>query len=294
MWSSFKLFDFAPYLQFVNGVAYQKSKISSTLNMFLLAILAFFVVSCSDTDDPIRAETRGWSVQKLYTEASSELAKKNYGRAIKLYNVLESTYPYGIYAQQGMLDLAYAYYQHDQPELALPTIDQFISTYPTNNNMDYALYLKGYINYKNDNGLLSRFSGQDLSERDPRSVLEAHKAFSQLVAKYPNSRFTPDAKDKINRLVNALSRGEIYRSRYYMNIKAYLAAISRSQSVVINYPNTPNVEEALAIQVAAYKALGQNNHSQDTARVLALNFPYSKYTKEAWKYQDIAWYAFWR
>jgi outer membrane protein assembly factor BamD len=264
------------------------------VRLLSLAILAFFLISCSDSEDPVRAETRGWSVQKLYNEASLELSKKNYGRAIKLYNVLESTYPYGIYAQQGMLDLAYAYYQDDKPELALPTIEQFISTYPTNNNMDYALYLKGYINYKNDNGLLSRFSGQDLSERDPRGVIEAYKAFSQLVTKYPSSRFTPDAKDKINRLINALSRGEIYRARYYMNINAYLAAISRSQSVVVNYPNTPNVEEALAIQVAAYKALGQTKHSQDTAKVLALNFPRSKYNKEAWTYQDIAWYAFWR
>lgn len=260
----------------------------------ILAILAFFSVSCSDSDDPVREETKGWSVQKLYAEASSELAKKNYSHATKLYQVLESTYPYGVYAQQGMLDLAYAYYQDDKPELALPTIDQFISTYPTNINMDYALYLKGYINYKNDNGLMSRFSGQDLSERDPKSVLEAYRAFSALVDKYPNSKFAPDARDKINRLINALSRGEIYRSRYYMSVKAYLAAIGRAQSVITNYPNTPYVEEALAIQEAAYSDLGQKTLASDTHKVLALNFPRSQYLKNSWEYRDIPWYAFWR
>ena len=134
----------------------------------VLVILALFIAACSDSDDPVKEETKGWSVQKLYFAASTALGKRSYSRAIKLYQVLESTYPYGVYAQQGLLDLAYAYYQNDQPELALPTIDQFISTYPTNTNMDYALYLKGYINYKNDNGLLSRFTGQDLSERDPK------------------------------------------------------------------------------------------------------------------------------
>jgi len=262
--------------------------------MFILGILTFFLISCSDSEDPIRAETKGWSVQKLYSEASTALEKKSYSRAIKLYQVLESTYPYGVYSQQGMLDLAYAYYQNDQPELALPTIDQFMDTYPTNSNMDYALYLKGYINYKNDNGLLSRFTGQDLSERDPKSLQEAYKSFNQLVTAYPNSKFTPDARDRMNRLITALARGEIYRARYYMGVKAYLAAIGRSQNVITNYPNTPFVEEALAIQVIAYANLGQMYLSQETKKVLALNFPNSTYLKQPWTYQDIAWYAFWR
>ena len=260
----------------------------------VLVILTLFIAACSDSDDPVKEETKGWSVQRLYAAASTALGKKSYSRAIKLYQVLESTYPYGVYAQQGLLDLAYAYYQNDQPELALPTIDQFITTYPTNSNMDYALYLKGYINYKNDNGLLSRFTGQDLSERDPKGVLEAYKAFTELVTRYPNSRFTPDAKDKINRLVNAMSRGELYRARYYMSIDAYLAAIGRAQNVITNYPNTPQVEEALAIQVSAYKKLGQLFLSQSAQKVLAINFPHSEYINHEWKNQDIAWYAFWR
>ncbi|MBP9742703.1 MAG: outer membrane protein assembly factor BamD [Burkholderiales bacterium] len=262
--------------------------------MFISVILAFFVVACSDSDDPVKTETKGWSVQQLYASASGALAKKSYSRAIKLYQVLESTYPYGVYAQQGLLDLAYAYYQNDQSELALPTIEQFISTYPTNANMDYALYLKGYINYKNDNGLLSRFTGQDLSERDPKGILEAYKAFSELVDHYPNSRFTPDAKDKINRLVNAMARGDIYKARYYMSINAFLAAIGRANDVVTNYPNTPFVEEALAILVSAYAKLGQPGLSASTKKVLAINFPSSEYLSHDWENQDIAWFAFWR
>ena len=257
-------------------------------------ILSLFIAACSDSDDPVKEETRGWSVQKLYAAASQALAKKNYERAIKLYSALESTYPYGVYAQQGLLDMAYAYYQNDKPEDALPMIDEFIKTYPSNTNMDYALYLKGYINYKNDNGLLSGITGQDLAERDPKGAQEAFKSFSQLVESYPNSRFTPDAKDKINSLVNALARGELYKARYYMSIKAYLAAIGRSQNVISNYPNTPQVEEALAIQAQAYKDLGQDTLSNSVNKVLALNFPNSAYLSKPWEYDDIPWFAFWR
>jgi outer membrane protein assembly factor BamD len=260
----------------------------------ILVILSLFLVACSDSDDPVKEETKGWSVQRLYAAASTALGKKSYSRAIKLYDVLESTYPYGVYAQQGLLDLAYAYYQNDQPELALPTIDQFITTYPTNVNMDYALYFKGYINYKNDNGLLSGFTGQDLAERDPKGVHEAFNAFTELVNRYPNSRFTPDAKDKINRLVNALSRGELYRARYYMSIGAYVAAIGRAQNVIANYPNTPQVEESLAIQEEAYKKLGQVKLAGELHQVIVINFPHSEYINHEWKNNDIAWFAFWR
>jgi outer membrane protein assembly factor BamD len=154
--------------------------------------------------------------------------------------------------------------------------------------------LKGYIYYKNDNGLLSKFTGQDLSERDPKGLQESYKAFYELVTKYPSSRFTPDAKDKINRLVDAMARGEIYRARYYMNIKAYLAAISRAQDVISNYPGTQYVEEALAIQVVAYSYLGEATLSSETQKVLALNFPQSQYLIHQWAYVGMPWYAFWR
>ena len=261
--------------------------------LFVLIMLPLFLLACADTD-AIRTETKGWSVQKLYTEANKTLSDKNYSRSIKLYNVLEATYPYGVYAQQGLLDLAYAYYQNDQPELALPTLDQFIRTYPANANIDYALYLKGYINYKNDNGLLSKYSRQDISERDPKGIEEAYKAFYELATKYPNSRYAPDAKDKVQQLVNALARGEIYRARYYMSINAYLAGINRAQNVINTYPNTQYVEEALAIMVSAYSALNQVQLSNDTLAVLKLNFPNSGYLAKPWVYFDIPWYAFWQ
>lgn len=222
------------------------------------------------------------------------MAKHNWNHAIKLYEVLEATYPYGTYAQQGMLDLAYAYYNSDTPELAIPEIDVFMRTYPTNVNMDYALYLKGYINYFNDNGLLARFSRQDLSERDPKGLKDAYFAFAEVLNKYPDSKYVPDSRDKMNRLVNALARGDLFRARHYMQIKAYLAGLNRAQALIKTYPNTGYVEEALAIQVVAYRELGELTLSQQTQQVLMLNFPKSQYIIIPWAYQDMAWYSFWR
>jgi outer membrane protein assembly factor BamD len=270
-------------------------KVCSFFKLLIAVIVSLIVVGCaSDGLDSVREETKGWSVDKIYAEASAKLADHSWSKAIKLYEVLEATYPYGTYAQQGMLDLAYAYYNSDTPELAIPEVDMFIRTYPTNANMDYALYLKGYINYYNDNGLMARFSKQDLSERDPKGLRDAYAAFAEVVDKYPNSKYAPDSKDKMNKLVNALARGELFRARHYMQIRAYLAGVNRAQLLIKTYPNTAYVEEALAIQVVAYRELGELTLSQQTQQVLAMNFPQSQYVKNPWVYQDMPWYTFWR
>lgn len=259
-----------------------------------MIILSFFIISCSNNSDPLKEEVKNWSVQKLYLTANYQLTKSNYNRAIKLYEVLESSFPYGVYAQVGLLDLTYAYYQNNDIDKALATVDEFITTYPTNANIDYALYLQGYINYKNDNGLLSNYTGQDLSERDSKSEIDALNSFMKLVSEYPHSKYYIDAKNKINILINALARGEIYKARYYMSIKAYLAAVSRTQDLINQYPNTKFVEEALAIEVLAYKKLNMNDLSNSVYNILKLNFKNSYYLNHEWKNTDIAWYKFWR
>jgi outer membrane protein assembly factor BamD len=270
-------------------------RLYSHSKLITAVIVSLLLTSCaSDGLDSVRKETAGWDVAKLYAKASEELAGHHWKKAIKFYEVLEATYPYGIYAQQGMLDLAYAYYNSDTPELAIPEIDLFIRTYPTNANMDYALYLKGYINYYNDNGLMASLSRQDLSERDPKGLKDAYDAFAGVVNNYPNSKYAPDSRDKMNKLVNALARGEIFRARHYMQIHAYLAGLNRAQFLIKTYPNTAYVEEALAIQVVAYRQLGELKLSQQTQQVLELNFPHSKYIKQSWEYQDMPWYSFWR
>jgi outer membrane protein assembly factor BamD len=260
-------------------------------NIVILILSTFLVISCADDGDPIHNEIKGWNVQKLYNEAYEALSNKSYDRAIKLYNALETTYPYGIYAQQGMLDLSYAYYKSDKPEMALASVEQFIVTYPTNSSMDYALYLKGYINYKSDDGFFTRLTKQDESELDPLGLQEAYKAFSELVTRYPNSKYANDSKQKVNLVVNDLAMSQMHKARYYMTIKAYLAAIDRSQTIITTYTTTSYVEEALAMQVLAYQNLGQMQLSIDTKKVLALNFPQSKYLHSKWRDKDKPWYA---
>ena len=233
-------------------------------------------------------ETAGWSANKLYTEAKSSMADGAYDKAIKYYEKLEARFPYGRYAQQAQLEVAYAYYRQSEPASAIGACDRFIRLHPNHPNVDYAYYLKGLANFNEDLGLIGYVTLQDLTERDPKAARDSFDAFKVLVTKYPESRYTPDATARMKYLVNAMASHEVHVARYYMKREAYVAAVNRAQSAVKTYPDAPANEEALFIMIKAYDALGMADLRDDAERVMRRNFPRSEYyvrglnQKEPW------------
>ena len=222
-------------------------------------------------------ETAGWSANKLYTEAKEAMNDGSYDKAIKFYEKLESRYPYGRFAQQAQIDIAYAYWKSGEPASAIAACDRFIKLHPDHPNVDYVYYLKGLIGFNEDLGLLGFVSNQDPTERDPKSARAAFDAFKELATRLPNSKYTPDAVARMKYLVNALASQEVHVARYYMKRGAYLAAVNRSQFALKNYPDAPAIEEALFIMVKAYDQLGLNDLRDDAERVMKKNFPKSEY-----------------
>ena len=249
--------------------------------------------ACSTTTTP-SDETRGWPVERLYAAARDELNGSNYTRAAQLSETLEARYPYGRYAQQAQLDLAYTFYKDKEPQQALAACDRFIKLHPAHPNLDYAYYLKGLVNFNEDESLLSRWTGQDISERDPRAAREAFQSFRDLVTRFPNSQYAADAQIKMTHLVNSMAANEMHVARYYMTRKAYLAAVNRAQSVVKEFSNTRYMEEALAVMVSGYTALNLPQLADDSRRVLAKTYPDSLYLKQDWQPAEMPWYQFWR
>ena len=237
-------------------------------------------------------ETAGWSAQKLYSEAKDNLDEGNYERAVKLFESLESRYPFGRYAQQAQLEVAYAYYKDNEPISAIAACDRFIKLHPNHPNVDYAYYLKGLANFNEDLGLLGGLIEQDMSERDPRAARDAFLAFKELVTRFPNSIYAADATARMKYLVNALARNEIYAAKYYMKREAWVAAANRAKEVLKTYPDAPATEEALAIMVVSYDKLKLTDLRDDAQRVMQLNFPNSKYAKGV-STEGKAWYRFW-
>lgn len=238
--------------------------------------------------------TQDWSVERLYNEAQDELNGNNYTRAVKLYEILQSRYPNGRYAQQAQLDTAYAYYKDDEPEKALAAIEKFQRLHPRHPNMDYAMYLKGLVLFNEDQSFLNRLASQDWSDRDPKANRDAYQAFADLVQAYPDSRYAEDAKKRMVKLVDALGGNEVAIARYYMKRGAYLAAANRAQKIVQQYQNTRFIEESLAIMQEAYTRLDKPELAADTRRILAQNFPNSPYLTTPWRANGMPWWRYWK
>ena len=214
-----------------------------------------------------------WTVERIYSEAKSALSTADYHTALQYYSQLEARFPFGDYAQQALLESAYAYYKDDEPETALATIDRFMRVYPLNPNMDYAIYLRGLINFNRDIGLVEKYIPRDESQRDPGSARYALTDFTTLVNRYPTSNYSEDAAQRVVYLRNRLAQHEINVAHYYMRRGAYLAAANRGKYVIENYPRTPAMPEALLMMAKAYKVLELNQLSADALRVLELNYP---------------------
>ncbi len=217
--------------------------------------------------------TVDWSAQKLYTEAKASLTSGDYEQAIKYFRLLEARYPFGRYAQQAQLEVAYAHYKYDEPEAAIAAADRFIQLYPRHPNVAYAYYLKGLANYNRGKGLVERYLPQDPSERDPGAALQSFRDFSELIKRYPDSKYAKDAAQRMVFLRNNLAQHEVHVASYYLRRRAYVAAANRAKYVIENYQRTPAVPEALVIMAKAYKLLGLDQLSNDALRVLRLNFP---------------------
>lgn len=216
---------------------------------------------------------KDWGAAEFYKAAKDELDSNNFGAAIKLYEALESKYPFGRYAQQAQIEIAYAYYKDNEQAQAVSAVDRFVKLHPNHPNVDYALYLKGLANFKEDLGLLARLVSQDLADRDPKAAKESFEVFKELVTRFPDSKYVADARDRMTYLVEALSRHELHVAQYYLGRGAYLAAANRAQDVLTRFQNAPTRREALDVMVEAYDRMGLTDLRDDAKKVLAKNYP---------------------
>ena len=258
----------------------------STVWMAIGLSCSILFTGCADSNyDP----TKDWSVDKLYNEAKDEMAAGGYDKAIGMYEKLEGRAAGTPLAQQAQLDKAWAQYKTNEPVQAVATLDRFIKLHPASPALDYALYLKGLVNFNENLGLFSSWAEQDLAERDPKQAKESFEALRELVIRFPNSKYAEDGRLRMAFIKNSLARSDVHVARFYFKRGAYVAAINRAQATVQEYRDVPAVEEALFIMVQSYDKLGLNQLRDDTRRVLENTYPNSPYlypesaaTKKSW------------
>ena len=236
------------------------------------AVLAACVlaVGCASTT---KDKTASWTPERIYSEAQEELTGGSYDKAVPLLEKLEGRAAGTPLAQQAQLDKAYAHYKSSEKAQAIATLDRFIKLHPASPALDYALNLKGLVNFNDDLGMFGWISKQDLSERDQKAAKDSFESFRELTQRFPDSRYTPDARQRMTYIVNSLAQYEVHVARYYYQRGAYVAAIGRAQTALADYQNVPAQQEALQILVKSYDALGMTQLRDDTQRIMDASYP---------------------
>jgi outer membrane protein assembly factor BamD len=229
-------------------------------------------------------------VEKLYADAMDEATAGSYERAIKQLDRIEGKAAGTLLAQQAQLELAYLYWKTADKVQALATLDRFIKLHPSSPALDYALYLRGLVNFNDDMGFLASLAGQTVAERDQQAARESYQSFKQLVEQFPNSKYAPDARLRMDYTVNTLAEYEVRVAAYYLRRGAYVAAVNRAKEAVMEFPQTASIPQALGIMVEGYDKLGLTQLRDDAKRVLDKNFPGSEYAQSATKK---TWWHIW-
>lgn len=237
-----------------------------------LALGAMLLGGCATTPDDSDDSSK-WSKEKLHTEGKHAMEAGDYETAIEYFEKLEAKYPFGAYAEQAQLDTAYAYFKFNEFDSSIAAADRFIKLHPRHASVDYAYYLRGLASARKKHSAFDAIASRDTSLRDPQSSRQAFDYFAELVDKFPQSRYTPDAIKRMGNLRNELARYELHVGQYYMGRKAYVAAANRAKYIIENFQQTPAMYSALELLVEAYDKLGMVDLANDARRVLAQNQP---------------------
>ncbi|MDH3763414.1 MAG: outer membrane protein assembly factor BamD [Gammaproteobacteria bacterium] len=241
------------------------------MRLFIYLALALSLVACGPGKDQIDP-TADWSVEKFYNEARTELSKENYLTAIEYYETLESRFPFGKYATQAQIDVAYAYFKFNEPDSAITALDRFIKLHPRDPSVDYAYYLKGLVNFERGGTILDNLAERDLSSFDRNLILTAYNDFKLLLQRFPGSRYAVDGRKRMIYLRDELARADYQVASYYALHEAWVAVANRTRFILHNYQGSSIIRSTLDLQLQAYRQLGMKELEHDTQRIIDLNY----------------------
>ncbi|MFW8565667.1 outer membrane protein assembly factor BamD [Orrella sp. 11846] len=250
-----------------------------------LALLGGCSSSGQETD-----ETANWSVERLFQDGTAEMNSGNWKAAQRRFTSVEARFPFGPYAQQSLINLAYVQWKDQEPEMALATINRFLQQYPNHPGTDYMLFLRGLILFTPPSAVFSSVTLQDPAERDPKAMQESYAAFDELVHRFPQSRYADDARKRMNWLVNIMAEHELHTARFYYDRQGYVAAINRAQRVLTEFEGVPASEQALYIMMLSYQKLELPDMAADSERVLLANFPDTELIEKGFPNAEYSWW----
>ena len=251
------------------GVGTGMKRLTNTSRLLLITAAVVIAASgCGRRNDVVQSS----GPEELYERGTNSMSSGNYPTALAHYQQLEARYPFSNVTRQAQLDMIYVYYKARQPESAIDAAEEFERENPTHPRVDYCLYMKGLIYFDAAPNFLEKLFRVDMSERPPRDTLQAFTTFQELIRRYPDSEYVPDARERMIFLRNRLAEYENFVAEYYIRRGAYVAAINRGKFALEHYPGAPAIQESLQLMAQAYSLLGMPDLAADTRRVIEVNY----------------------
>ena len=235
-------------------------------------IVLIFVLGCSNNEKTQTTNNFSSDIE-LYKSAMNHLKKKEFNEAVETFSELEIQHPYSKWATKGQLMAGFAHYKANEYEEAILTLSKFIELNPTHKSIPYAMYLKAYSYYERmpDVNL-----DQKLSDR-------AVKEFSELINKYPNSKYAKKSMSHLRSLKNHLASREVKIAKFYQSQGYFLASIKRYKSVLREYKKSTHIPESIFRLIECYISLGLIKQSFYFYKILEYNFPKTEWAEESEK-----------
>ena len=248
------------------------------LSSITLLALSINLVGCqtfknlTGGKDVDAVETAEKSEQRYYNDAIAQIDKGRYTQAVEDLTNLRTFYPTGQYAEQALLDMMYAQYESGKFETAAASAEQFINLYPSNPQVSYAYYVRGVANMQGSSEGLKLFK-LNQAERDTAYLRIAFANFQELINKYPNSPYAPDAAQRMTFIYNQFAESEMSAANWYIEREAYVAAVNRAKWVFQYYPLSESVPDAIAVLAYSHEKLGLNDLAKEYKMLLQINYP---------------------
>ena len=243
-----------------------------TAKTLVLSILFCIVAACATEEEVYKDEP----VEDLYNVALSSLDSGQYNEAAKAFEEVDRQHPYSVWATKAQLMAGFSFYKNNDYDDAIIALERFITIHPSNKDVAYAYYLKALCYYEQISDI----------GRDQRMTQLALKTLSEIVVRFPKSKYSRDASLKIELTQDHLAGKEMEIGRYYERQGLYLGAINRFKVVINKFQKTTHVPEALHRLTESYMALGLVEQAKKTASILGHNFPGSEWYVDS--YQLIA------
>ena len=232
--------------------------------------IVYFIFSQLCCSRKSRTSDAGYARKRnlRYSSGKNKIWKLFHGN--KLFGNARAKVSFGKYAEQAQAELIYAYYENGLFDASVAASERFISLHPRHPNTDYAYFMKGLAKFSKEKELLSSVPllGELTYKRDLTRAKTSFEELTEFISRFPESNYVDDAKRRMFFLRNLIAKQEIEVAEFYIQRKAYIAAISRADYIIANLPNSKEVRRALEIKVQAYGLMGKDSLKKQASEVL--------------------------